>query len=236
MLHLNVKCRVVLALVMALTLTATPLAAQNTEYRCEYTHREICDSQGCRERPIDGSYLLLPSQKELASKSLRVMLGELPAVIRQCDNDGCRRVVVETYAGPRYQDAWQLDGGYMLRISIAEEKDWLNSNPFGDFVEAATSGLVLWVSYGHCLWDDGELVPERRAVVRRDDALTPVEDTERTVYRLYRSSIALKDARLHVASFDAEVGGEYNRENCEIARDLFVGQPGVTVRYWCELS
>lgn len=232
MLHLNVKRHVVLTGMLALI--ATPLAAQSTEYRCEYTHREICDSQGCRERPIDGSYLLLPSQKELASKSLRSVLGELPAVIRRCDDEGCRRVVVETYSGPSYQDVWRLDGGYLLRISTGE--GWLNDivgniNASGDFVEVATTGLVLWVSYGHCLWDEGD-----RAIDRKNDALTPLEDTERTVYRLYRSSMAFKDARLHVATFDAEAGEEYNRENCEIARDLFMGQPGVMVRYWCELS
>jgi len=40
--------------------------------------------------------------------------------------------------------------------------------------------------------------------------------------------------RIHVATFDAAEGAKYNAENCEIARDLFESQPGVTVRYWCE--
>ena len=34
----------------------------------------------------------------------------------------------------------------------------------------------------------------------------------------------------------ATESGEYNRENCFTARDLFAGQPGVKVRYWCELG
>jgi hypothetical protein len=59
------------------------------------------------------------------------------------------------------------------------------------------------------------------------------------VYTLYRNSptvgtILGEDARIHVATFDAAEDKDYNRKNCEIARDLFAGQPGVQVRYWCE--
>jgi len=53
-------------------------------------------------------------------------------------------------------------------------------------------------------------------------------------YTLYRSSAANPGARLHVATFDAAEGDEYNQGNCRIATDLFAKQPGVTVRYWCE--
>ena len=55
-----------------------------------------------------------------------------------------------------------------------------------------------------------------------------------TSYTLYRDSMALEKARIHVASFDAADGAEYNAENCSIAQDLFASQPGVKVRYWCE--
>ncbi|MEQ8347025.1 MAG: hypothetical protein RIB84_12655 [Sneathiellaceae bacterium] len=54
------------------------------------------------------------------------------------------------------------------------------------------------------------------------------------VFTLYRSSRVLPDARLHVATFDAAAGREYNLGNCLIARDLFARQPGVKVLYWCE--
>ena len=60
------------------------------------------------------------------------------------------------------------------------------------------------------------------------------------VYTLYRNSPTLVgtisgvDARSRVATFDAAEGKDYNRNNCEIARDLFASQSGVTVRYWCE--
>lgn len=56
-------------------------------------------------------------------------------------------------------------------------------------------------------------------------------------YTLYRSSVIADDAaaRIHVATFDAhESGPTYNQENCLLAAKLFLNQPGVTVRYWCE--
>ena len=55
-----------------------------------------------------------------------------------------------------------------------------------------------------------------------------------TSYTLYRDSMALDNAQIDVASFDAADGAEYNAENCRIAQDLFASQPGVKVRYWCE--
>lgn len=57
------------------------------------------------------------------------------------------------------------------------------------------------------------------------------------VFTLYRSSVIPGGdaARVHVATFDAgEMGDDYNLENCLIAAGLFAGQPGVSVRYWCE--
>ncbi len=58
--------------------------------------------------------------------------------------------------------------------------------------------------------------------------------SEDSVYTLYRDSALDKSMRIHVATFDADASQAYNKENCEIARDLFEGQPGVTVTYWCE--
>jgi hypothetical protein len=54
------------------------------------------------------------------------------------------------------------------------------------------------------------------------------------VYTLYRNAPGSADARIHVASFDAAQDKDYNRTNCEVARQLFASQSGVTVRYWCE--
>ena len=42
------------------------------------------------------------------------------------------------------------------------------------------------------------------------------------------------DARIDVATFDAAEDKDYNRKNCEMARDLFANQSLLTVRYWCE--
>lgn len=57
---------------------------------------------------------------------------------------------------------------------------------------------------------------------------------EADTYTLYRSSVLLENARLHVASFDAADGAKYNDENCQQAQELYQGQPGVKVKFWCE--
>ena len=56
-------------------------------------------------------------------------------------------------------------------------------------------------------------------------------ETQGAAYTLYRSSAASPSMRLHVATFDAGEGDAYNRENCQIAADLFAKRHGVTVRY-----
>lgn len=64
----------------------------------------------------------------------------------------------------------------------------------------------------------------------------PVRPDGKFAYTLYRSSPLLggEKQRIHVATFDAMAGREYNRDNCEIAKKLFQDQPGVKVTYWCE--
>lgn len=52
----------------------------------------------------------------------------------------------------------------------------------------------------------------------------------------HRPVIDQTKMRIHVASFDASEGGNYNRENCEIAAGLFKSQPerdsAVLMRKW----
>ena len=64
----------------------------------------------------------------------------------------------------------------------------------------------------------------------------PRAQDPQTVYTLYRTSAVAGGGawRLHVATFDATDGANYNRDNCTTAKALFQGQPGVTVTYWCE--
>lgn len=72
--------------------------------------------------------------------------------------------------------------------------------------------------------------------------VTPVPtqaDDDEFVATLYRSSVVIESARIHVATFDADgkSGGTsfaYNWENCLLAADLFQNQPGVKTRFWCE--
>jgi hypothetical protein len=61
-------------------------------------------------------------------------------------------------------------------------------------------------------------------------------DNSARTYTLYRSSVTSETLRMHVASFDTADGEDYNRENCFLTRDLYAAQPGVIVRYWCELG
>jgi hypothetical protein len=63
-------------------------------------------------------------------------------------------------------------------------------------------------------------------------ALSGCDDSGK--YTLYRNSPDYPDMRIHVAIFDASDADRYNGENCRIASELFVNQPRVKVRYWCE--
>jgi len=58
--------------------------------------------------------------------------------------------------------------------------------------------------------------------------------SEDKVYTLYRNNVNDPQARTHVATFDADTDAKTNRENCEFVTQLYQGQPGVNVRYWCE--
>ena len=53
-------------------------------------------------------------------------------------------------------------------------------------------------------------------------------------YTLYRDSPVSTAMRVHVASFNTSDGESYNKENCQLAEQLFQKQPGVTVKFWCE--
>lgn len=57
------------------------------------------------------------------------------------------------------------------------------------------------------------------------------------VATLYRSSVVIKNARFHIATFDAvqvKNSFDYNWENCQLAAGLFQSQQGVKTRFWCE--
>ena len=54
-------------------------------------------------------------------------------------------------------------------------------------------------------------------------------------YTLYRGSPIIANARIHIATFDADDANKtYNMENCQIGQELFQNQLGVTAKYWCE--
>lgn len=55
-----------------------------------------------------------------------------------------------------------------------------------------------------------------------------------STYTLYHNGMFNDSLRIHVATFDAKDGPEYNHDTCEQARELFQVQPATRSRYWCE--
>ena len=53
-------------------------------------------------------------------------------------------------------------------------------------------------------------------------------------YTLYRNGTASDTLRIHVATFDADEQGDYNRDACEQTRELYQTQPTFVSRFWCE--
>jgi len=65
-------------------------------------------------------------------------------------------------------------------------------------------------------------------------ATTSVACSGHDTYTLYRNTVGADTTRVHVATFDAAESGDYNRQNCEQARELFQAQPAIKTRFWCE--
>ena len=63
---------------------------------------------------------------------------------------------------------------------------------------------------------------------------------ENDVATLYKDSVVLTNARMHIATFDSREkawGGdrsEYNWQNCVTAAKLFQSQQDAKTRFWCE--
>jgi hypothetical protein len=53
-------------------------------------------------------------------------------------------------------------------------------------------------------------------------------------YTLLRNETMGDTSRIVVATFDAEETEQFNRGNCEHARELFQVQPSNRSRFWCE--
>lgn len=73
-----------------------------------------------------------------------------------------------------------------------------------------------------------------RAVFATITALVLTGCGDDGVYTLYRSSLVPGVARIHVGTFDAEDGADYNRENCDLAAALFNAQDEIKTKFWCE--
>ena len=53
-------------------------------------------------------------------------------------------------------------------------------------------------------------------------------------YTLYRNSVTDENMRIHVATFEASEGHDYNQGNCKISSELFQKQDGTKTKFWCE--
>ena len=120
--------------------------------------------------------------------------------------------------------------GGKSEFQAMNRRDWVNSGLiiFGLLIlailvaQSRRNCEIPGSSWVPCIW--GEPLKSNKAVV---------------IYTLHRNSPTVgttsgDDTRIHVATFDAAEDKDYNRDNCETARDLFASQPGVMVRYWCE--
>ncbi len=126
---------------------ATASLQGSNEFRCTFTHRDVCDTNGCRPMPVGDMFLLIPQVKDFLDAGSRIRNGEAPVTIRRCDKKGCTPVEVNAAPSGGFINVWKLDGGYMLKLVAGGA-----AGDAGDFVEVATLWTQVFVSYGTCAW------------------------------------------------------------------------------------
>ena len=77
------------------------------------------------------------------------------------------------------------------------------------------------------------------AVLLGSSGVSAQTTNDNEIATLYRSSVVIKNARILIATFNADInsrGGPfaYNWENCQIAATLFQNQGGVKTPFWCK--
>jgi len=60
--------------------------------------------------------------------------------------------------------------------------------------------------------------------------------TSEEPYSLYKTPLMGQQTRLHVFTFDASGGREYNKNNCQLALERFEKEQGGKFKFWCELG
>jgi hypothetical protein len=119
------------------------------DVRCNYTRRTVCEGTNCKAIPFGSSYLLSPPLTALEDADLPAE-GQAPELeIRRCDSDGCTPVSVVVRWDGAFLDISGPSNGYMAKIYHYRPNE-LSSYRTGDFVEIATVGLLVEISYGHC--------------------------------------------------------------------------------------
>ncbi len=64
------------------------------------------------------------------------------------------------------------------------------------------------------------------------NANNTVQAYETSVVTLYSTSPVIKNARIHIATFDSDVSFRFNWTNCNTIANLWNKQ--YTLNYWCE--
>ncbi len=118
------------------------------EVRCSYTMRQHCLPAGCEELPIGTAFLLSPDLSVLRAATSSAPHSFLPS-LRRCDDKGCTPFEVRSSPSGAFLNVWKTDGGYILKIYTGPQDDLVTLR-HGAFVEAATSLLDTYISYGRC--------------------------------------------------------------------------------------
>lgn len=133
----------------------TTSARQGTEFRCEYSRRTVCDSNGCRALSPQSWYLLLPTRLDPDNPD---------AQVRVCDAAGCEAIAVRIEETGDLLRVGRISGGYLLTVARATVDSFSLRVPHsdgveslrlprmrhGDFLEVNTVGLVSYIGFGRC--------------------------------------------------------------------------------------
>ena len=90
-------------------LASTNVATHQDEVRCAYRRRSVCDASGCRGKPSDGSYILVPGVATLARLGAGAERGTTE--MRLCDHDGCTPVEMHVELSGAFLLLTQANGG-----------------------------------------------------------------------------------------------------------------------------
>lgn len=135
-------------LVCAVWLALADVAAAQDEVRCDYRHRSVCDTNGCKPAELEGSFILVPSVASLMRQSAT----ERRSIeMRLCDRAGCTLVPMRVELSGAFLVLTQANGGTQyMKIYAMDTPEPLSGSAKGDFVEVEALFLATIVGNGRC--------------------------------------------------------------------------------------